>query len=143
MLTRLNAYITSQSFLFVAYGISMSNNCPWPWGFILSAVFPTVLCGCGLTFSLGVKPAIDGAIHVIAKWREKGDELVRNNPDLAILTVQRTEESAGKDSIDTIHARSLTFVRAVPNVFLGAWVVLFLLMIVLHGIAYSLSNPAH
>ena len=128
---RVGAYITSQSFLVIAYATSLGNTNP-RWGSLFRLVFPIALAIVGLTTSLLVWPGIQGACTTIELWREKLERLYARDPRLDDYRVARPLGTSrqGK-SIDTIHVRSLLFARWAPAVFAAAWSVFGLLTLTL------------
>ena len=127
---RVSSYVTSQSFLTIAYASAMNNTNP-KWGTLFTVIFPTGLALLGIIISLSVYNGIIGAVDTIALWHVKQNKLFNNNPEMDDYRIQRTASS--KDSpVDLVHQRSLGFARIIPHVFFVAWCIFGMLTLYLH-----------
>src|SRR5947209_17747930 len=71
---RVSSYVTSQSFLCIAFASSMSNLNPH-WGNIFTLIFPTGLALLGIATSIQSHRAIAAAFETIAMWHIKQNKL--------------------------------------------------------------------
>lgn len=145
LLTRLSTYMTSQSFLFIAYPTAMGTVISDDRRF--SLLFPLVLCTLGFLLSIHAHPGIKGAIERIDMWRDrerqlfavrqdaKGGEVTGVDPDLADFRSEPTSiasEGNRKQTTDKVYVRSLRFAEVTPFVFGTSWVLLGVLTVYLH-----------
>jgi len=123
---RLNAYITSQSFLIIAFTLFLVNVDPARDGTWIA--FPIALAALGFSLSLQAKPGIDGPSDIVRLWLEKQNRLLASHPALDDFRVKRpVARSRAGAEVDVIHERSLFFARWAPRTFLVAWPVFALL----------------
>lgn len=146
MLTRLGTYMTSQSFLFIAYPSAMGTTIAGDARF--SFYFPVLLCILGFILSFHAYPGLAGASDRIDMWRDMEKKLfelrqqtkgnvtvVSVDPDLADFRGEPRPLSAEgdrKQTTDVIYVRGLRFARATPFIFGTSWVLLELLTVYLH-----------
>lgn len=130
LMNRLGSYLTSQSFLFGGYAISMGNGTRW--GYEFSLYFPLFLAICGIATSYGALPGLMGAVNTIRLWHEKQDELVQKSPELAELMIDRRRPMPGGESVDVVHNRSLAFAGIAPWIYGVTWVGLIVLDLYVH-----------
>lgn len=145
MLTRLSAYMTSQSFLFIAYPAAMGTTVGGDTRFSLPVSL--LLCALGLTLSLHVYPSLKGAVDRTDMWREmerrlfevrrtkEGFEVEGVDPDLTDFRSQPKPLSAEGPSArttDTAYLRGLAFAWVMPSIFGSSWVLLLALTLYLH-----------
>ena len=117
--SRVSTYVTSQSFLTIAFASAMNNRGTTSDG-VFSFWFPIVLSLIGIITSLTVRGGITGAIETIALWHIKQDRLFANDVAMNDYDVHR-EFSNKSDPIDRKHRRILEFAQIMPYVFLIAW----------------------
>jgi hypothetical protein len=133
---RVNAYITSQSFLVVGFALAMGNLNP-RWGSLFRLIFPAALALLGIATSKPAWPGIRGACDSIALWREKQQRLFEHDPGhdpgMDDYRIERpiVHSSRGR-SVDLIHERSLWFAKCSPWIFTIGW-------LVFGGLAFALS----
>jgi hypothetical protein len=128
---RVNAYITSQSFLVVGFALAMGNLNPH-WGSLFRLIFPPALALLGIATSIQAWPGIRGACDSISLWREKQQRLFEHDPSMDDYRIERpiVQSSQGR-SMDIIHERSLWFAKCCPWIFATGWSVFGLLALVL------------
>jgi hypothetical protein len=129
---RVNAYITSQSFLVVGFTLAMGNLNPH-WGSLFRLIFPPALALLGIATSMQAWPNIRGACDSISLWREKQQRLFDHDPSMDDYRIERpiVQSSQGR-SVDIIHERSLWFAKCSPWIFTIGW-------LVFGGLAFVLS----
>lgn len=126
---RLNSFISSQSFLVIAYASSMaSSNARWEQVFTI--LIPPFLALLGLALSVLAWPGIIASQAVIERWREKERDLLGGHPDLLERTL--VADDAGRADIDRRRLEGALFARRAPLVFVVAWCWLAALPIWLH-----------
>ena len=128
--SRVGTYITSQSFLIIAFASAMSNRNA-AWNDFFSLWFPILLSLIGIVTSLTVRGGVNGAIETIALWHVKQNKLFENDPLMNDYYVYKQPEWSSK-SVDAKHRRILEFAQIMPYVFLVAWLLFALLDIYLH-----------
>jgi hypothetical protein len=116
---RLTSYITSQSFLFTTYGVSMQNP-NGTWGVTFRLVFPMIVCTVGLLTSIRAQPGILSACKILDRLHERQFTMY-DNPE-----VQQLDTSDAKWMRD-VHMESLKFSVAAAYIFGVAWVALLAL----------------
>jgi hypothetical protein len=116
---RLTSYITSQSFLFTTYGVSMQNP-NQQWGITFRLVFPLIVCSVGVLTSARAHPGILSACMILDALHERQYELY-NNPDVRQL------DTMDPEWMRKVHTRSLKFSVAAAYIFGIAWIALLVL----------------
>jgi hypothetical protein len=113
--SRLNAFISSQSFLVIGYASSMSASLG-RWHNPFSLVFPPSFALLGLVLALYAWPGIEAAYKVIGQWHEKQDELLSRNAALGEYSLATAEAS-----VRNRLKRGTMFAKYAPKVFAVAW----------------------
>ena len=122
---RLNSFISSQSFLLIAYGGSMSGLIGH-WNRPFALAFPPVLALLALSLSCQAMPGIKASFAVIDEWRRKQNALCADDPDLALYSL-----SPGSALTEWQRQGSI-FAKHAPPLFIAAWCYLILLPIFLY-----------
>lgn len=73
---RTSTYLSSQSFLMIAFASSMANSNP-EWGGLFRLVVPAILAVLGLITSFHAMPGIKANFEVIERWHQKQAELLQ------------------------------------------------------------------
>jgi len=123
---RLNSYMTSQAFLVSGYAISMGNMNP-AWGNRFSLYFPLLLSLVGILLSIRAQPGITGVCDIISQWHDKQSALFELGLGLEDYDVLR------RDTVKSIHDRTLWFAQTSHWIFGVAWFLMALLTIALHN----------
>ena len=118
--SRLSSYIASQSFLFAAYGVSMSNTNPG-WGRTFRLCFPLIVCIVGLLTSMRSQPGIVSASEILDDLHERQFNLYESSE------VRRLDPSDPKWMRD-VHQESLKFALVSAYIFGCAWIALLMLV---------------
>ncbi|WP_278392967.1 hypothetical protein [Sphingobium yanoikuyae] len=124
MLARLNALLTSQSFLVIAYASAMAiSNGQWNRPFAM--LLPPFLAILGFVLAVEGRTGILAARSAMGRWQERLDALVAENPELSDWA-----DMPGAHSTGTRKAGELFAIRP-PLVFMAGWVWLLFLPFVL------------
>ena len=126
--SRLNALISSQSFLVIAYGTSLSAGYG-NWNGLFTITLPPLFAVLGLLLVLEARPGIGAAHEAIGHWRRREDRLIENWPELKSFTLATDEQSRRRMELRQ-HAGGLFSVRA-PLIFTVAWLIFLTLPFVL------------
>ena len=128
--SRVSTYVTSQSFLTIAFASAMSNRSSGR-NDTFSLWFPIILSLIGIITSITVRGGVNGAIDTIALWHIKQNNLFEN--DFFMDDYRVTRATAQKKSpLDVKHRRILEFAQIMPYVFLIAWILFAAIDIWLH-----------
>lgn len=122
--SRLNALISSQSFLVIAYGSSLSAGYG-NWNGLFTITLPPLFAVLGIALVLEARPGIAAAQEAISHWRRRENHLINEEPALRAFTLATDEQSRKRLELRQ-HAGSRFSSRA-PMIFIGAWI-LFLLL---------------
>lgn len=120
---RLNAFISSQSFLVIAYA-SAASGLIGKWQQLFTFLFPPVIALLGLVLALQAWPGIKAAYDVIEQWRKRQDALLAASPDLRRYDLYA--DARGPDGpLPNVARRHFhqgaLFARHAPWVFAVAW----------------------
>ncbi len=132
---RVSWYMTSQSFLIIAFASGLNNsNVSFKLGIDL------ILLTLGIITSILVLPSINGAIAIVHQWAAKEQEVLQDE-ELKDFNIEGIHEKVSlfshkkvKQKTDVIKKESLKFARLAPVVFIYGWIALFLL-----GLAVNLK----
>ena len=125
---RLNALISSQSFLVIAYGTSLSAGYD-NWNGLFTITLPPLFAVLGLVLVLEARPGIEAAQEAIGHWRRRENHLIDSWPELMPFTLATDEESRRRMELRQ-HAGRLFSTHA-PLIFTIAWIVFLILPFVL------------
>jgi hypothetical protein len=79
--SRTNAYLSSQSFLVIAYASSMAVNND-EWGETFTLVIPSILALFGVLSAMSAWPGIRAACDIVDHWCSKQHELLNAHADM-------------------------------------------------------------
>lgn len=133
--SRTSGYLSSQSFLMIAFASSMANNNP-DWGNLFRLVVPGLLALLGLITSLHAIPGIRASYDVIERWHIKQAELLQVEGHVGLLP---NNDSAlfGEGSSPTggqRYKRTLLFSLRTPILFGSVWALLGVFCVLLYFI---------
>ena len=126
---RVNALVTAEAFLTIAYTTAMSNTAPW--GATFSRVAAPILSGLGLVLAVLAWPGVDGTVRIILAWSARRGELLERHPELWVLHWKPGPRSSDARRAGLDSWRSMLFFRAVPGLFVIVWAVLTVLALTL------------
>jgi len=132
--SRLNALISSQSFLVIAYGSSLGAvHDDWANPFIL--ILPPILAILGFVLVLEARPGILAAHEAMAHWRAREEGLIDQHPELTRFTL--ATDAAERERMHLRQHAGSMFSTRVPLILLTAWAVFFALPFILYMLAGS------
>lgn len=122
--SRLGAYLSSQSFLIIAYASSMNAGWSKPGLFVLLVPFPMALLG--IVLSMDALRSIRSSYWVIERWNERQNALLEQDRDLAnYWPTQHGEDEPPRDPTLSHRFREGTlFAVRSPWIFGITWVYL-------------------
>ena len=122
--SRLGAYLSSQSFLIIAYASTMNAGWAKPGVFMLLVSLPLTLLG--FVLSLDALRAIKSSYGVIQRWHDRQNALLEQHADLADYwpTHHREDEPPRDPTLSRrFHEGSLFAIRS-PWIFGIVWIYL-------------------
>lgn len=130
--SRTSGYLSSQSFLMIAFASSMANTNP-DWGNLFRLVVPSVLALLGLITSLHAIPGIRASYEVVERWHRKQAELLQTEGNAGLLP-NRDSALFGEGNSPAggeRYKRTLLFSLRTPIIFGSVWALLGAFCIVL------------
>jgi hypothetical protein len=128
---RVNALVTAEAFLTIAYTAAMANGTAWGAGF--SAVASPVLSLLGLALALLAWPGVRATADLVLTWTQRQADLLAQHPGLVATMPGAAVRGRDDRRAQPDQWRSMLFFRAVPALFTVVWVVLTGLALVLPG----------
>ena len=128
--TRVNALISAEAFLTIAYAAAMANANP-RWGAAFAAIVAPVLSAVGLVLALLAWPGVDASFRIIVSWDQVQREFLAAEPRHARALWRAGATGAGERRADPDQRRTMLFARAMPAVFALAWTLLGIVAAVL------------
>ena len=125
---RVNALVTAEAFLTIAYTAALSNGAPW--GRPFAAVAAPVLAVLGLVLALLAWPGVGATAQLVLTWTRRQGELLDADPELAATVRGRAGRGRDDRRAQPDQWRSMLFFRAVPVLFVVVWAVLTVLALV-------------
>lgn len=118
---RLNAFLSAQSFLIIAYATSMSGALDSAPYYMVLVPLPLALLG--LILSIYAWPSIRTSYESISKWQERQEELLTSRTDIATYWPTSGPQRGRYDpSLMVGLQRSSLFARHTPWIFSIAWI---------------------
>lgn len=128
---RTNVYLSSQSFLMIAFASSMSNTNS-QWGTQFTLYVPTLLALLGLVTSIHAWPGIKAAFDVIEHWHRKQCELLDTLNEPCVTRVTPLYGAGNEPLNGSRYRKSLLFSLRSPLIFSVVWAFLGVLAVSLH-----------
>jgi hypothetical protein len=113
---RINALISAEAFLTIAFTMALGNNATERVALILSSV--------GLMLALLAWPSTSTSIRIINEWNTLLTETLAGSGDKTRTMWRPSIFSIGPKSTDLTHRRGMIFVRSIPVLFVVAWCIL-------------------
>jgi hypothetical protein len=129
--SRVSTYVTSQSFLTIAFASAMGSRNVARWSESFSFWFPLLLSLIGIFTSLTIRGGVKAAIDTIALWHINQNKLFENDPAMEDFEVH-APLAKSQSPLDAKHKRILEYAQIMPRMFLVAWCVFGALDIYLH-----------
>ncbi len=131
--SRTSGYLSSQSFLIIAFASSMANTNP-EWGSLFRLVVPTALALLGLVTSLQAIPGIRASYDIIERWHHKQAQLLQTEGQVGLLP---NHDSAlfgegNSPAGGQRYKRALMFSLRTPIIFASVWMLLGAFCVVLY-----------
>jgi len=127
---RINALISAEAFLTIAFTMAMSNTNAH-WGSTFSTLVPPILSLVGLVLAVLAWPGVDASFKIIVEWNVRQRELLQDKPLLTDSMWRLDVLGRGNQRADPDQRSTMLFARAVPAVFTVAWSVLTIIALVL------------
>ncbi len=127
---RINALISAEAFLTIAFTMAMSNSNSH-FGETFTRTVPPVLSLVGLILAVFAWPGVDASFKIIIEWSARQRQFKRDNPVIVDLLWRLDVPGRGNARADPDTSRTMFFARAVPAVFGTAWAILTVIAIVL------------
>jgi hypothetical protein len=119
--SRLSAYLSSQSFLIIAYGSSMASG--WSKPGIFTLLVPLPLTILGLVLSMDAWKSLKVSMRVIEDWHGRQNELLGKHSDLAAFWPSEHSEGEFYDpALITRFQQGSSFAKRSPWIFAVTWV---------------------
>jgi hypothetical protein len=131
---RLNSFMTSQSFILIAYGSSM-GALVGQWDTTFTLLFPPSLALLGLVLALQTLPGIHAAYRVIEEWHDKQQRLLVKQPELEVyFRMAFKEPDSGRlgPTAQTRFRQGTVFTRHSPWILSVVWCYFLTLPFVMH-----------
>lgn len=130
--SRTSGYLSSQSFLIIAFASSMANTNP-EWGALFRLVVPAVLAILGLITSLHAIPGIRASYDIIERWHHKQGELLQTEGQVGLLPNRDSALFGEGDSPagGERYKRTLMFSLRTPIIFGSVWALLGVFCVIL------------
>lgn len=127
---RVNALISAEAFLAIAFTMAMSNTGA-PWGVLFSTLVAPVLSIVGLLLAVLAWPGVNASFRIILEWNARQLQVMQENPELT--EAMWRPHVLGRDNrrADPDQRRTMLFARAAPAVFGGAWTILTVVAFIL------------
>ena len=126
---RLNALMSSQSFLVIAYSSSLSSGYG-DFSSLFILIMPPFLAVLGAALVLEARPSLRAALEVIEEWRRREAALVGSSADYAPYTLATDENS--RVAMERRQHQGRHFATRAPIIMLTAWLVFLCLPFGLH-----------
>lgn len=121
---RLNALMSSQSFLVIAYATSLSSS-NGDFSGVFTIALPPLLALLGGALVLEAIPSLRAALRALNDWRQREAALVGSSPGLAPYTLAVDEPS--RQAVEQRQHQGRHFASRAPAIMLTAWLLLLAL----------------
>ena len=127
---RINALISAEAFLTIAYTMAMSNS-NVRWGAAFSALVPPILSLLGFVLAILAWPGVNSSYKILVEWNVQQLALMHGDPVMTEVMWRLDSLGSGSRRTNPDRGLSMLFARAVPTVFGIAWAALTIIAIVL------------
>ncbi len=126
--SRLNALISAQSFLVIAYGSALSSSFG-EWRTLFTLTLPPFLALLGFVLVWEARPGLRAAHEALQHWRQREAALIDAREDLQPYTLATDKDS--RRHLEDRQRAGNVFPSHAPAILLTAWTVFFLMPFVL------------
>ncbi len=127
---RINALISAEAFLTIAFTMAMSNT-NTHWGTLFSTLVAPILSLLGLILAALAWPGVDASFKIIYEWSSRQRQFMDENPLVTDLMWRLDVLGKGNRRADPDTRNTMLFARAVPAVFGVSWAILTVIALVL------------
>lgn len=127
---RTDAYLAAQSFLIIAYVMTMANENP-DWGKLFTLVVPLMFSTLGFVTSVHAWPGVRSAYEIIDHWHFKQHNLLQNEPEMG-NAYDDSPLFSKRESSEKGYRAALKFSMRSPWIFSALWLLLGGLCVVVH-----------
>ncbi len=127
---RINALISAEAFLTIAFTMAMSNS-NTHWGATFSTLVPPILSLLGFVLAVLAWPGVDSSYKILVEWNVQQLALMHGNPRMTEVMWRVDALGSGSHRTNPDRGLSMLFARAVPTVFGIAWAALTVIAILL------------
>ena len=127
---RINALISAEAFLTIAFTMAMSNSNPL-WGATFSELVPPILSLLGFVLAVLAWPGVHSSYDILVEWNVKQLALMHQNPRMTDALWRVDALGSGSRRTNPDRGLSMLFARAVPTVFGIAWAALTVIALLL------------
>jgi hypothetical protein len=127
---RVNALISAEAFLTIAYTMAMSNA-SLRWGVLFSTLVAPILALVGLVLAALAWPGVDASYKIIFEWSSRQHQFMEEAPLMTELMWRLDVLGRGNRRADPDTRSTMLFARAVPAVFGVSWAILTVIAVVL------------
>ena len=127
---RVNALISAEAFLTIAFTMAISNTNA-RWGETITRTVPPVLSLVGLVLAIFAWPGTEASFKIIIEWSIRQRQFTRDNPVVVELLWRLDVPGKGSTRAAPDTHQTMFFARAVPAVFAVAWSILTVIALVL------------
>ncbi len=126
---RVNALLTAEAFLTIAYTAAMSNGASWGPSF--AAVVGPLLAILGLVLALLAWPGVTATARLVLELTKDHGVLLTRQVDDPVSASPEGSRQLAFAAVQANQRRSLLFFRAVPAIFAAVWIALALVAVYL------------
>ena len=127
---RVNALISAEAFLTIAFTMAMSNSNAY-WGTTFSTLVPPILSLLGLILALLAWPGVDASDKIIVEWNVRQMALMQEDPVMTDVMWRLDRSGRNSKRASPERGLSMLFARTVPAVFSVAWAILTVIALLL------------
>jgi hypothetical protein len=134
---RLGSFMTSQSFLLIAYASAMSGLIG-QWQNVFALLFPPCLALLGIILAFSALPGMRAAYIVIEQWHRRQFDLLQRDPSMeGYYLTSASEPLVGERDLapETRLQQGTIFAKHTPWIFITVWSYFGLLPIALYFLA--------
>ena len=136
---RINALISAEAFLTIAFTMAMSNSNAH-WGATFSTLVPPILSVLGFVLAILAWPGVNDSYRILVEWNVQQIALMHGNPAMTEMMWRADALGSGSRRTNADRGLSMLFARAVPTVFGIAWAALTVIAVLLPLRRFDVTN---